>query len=98
MKSKKHYDKSVYRSFVLITQCGIQMLVPICMMTALGVFLDNKLETSFWVIILFFMGAIAGGQNVYRMGKKIASEPSQRERQKELRDRNADNRDSKKEK
>lgn len=72
--NRKHnpkYDRSVYRSMVLITQFGINMLVPICMMSALGIWLDGRYGTSFWTILLFFMGAIAGGQNVYRMAKKV---------------------------
>ena len=56
---------------VLITQFGINMLVPIGMMSVLGVWLDNRFGTSFWTILLFFVGAIAGGQNVYRMAKKV---------------------------
>lgn len=101
MKRKKHYDKSVYRSLSLVTQFGINMLVPICMMTALGVFLDDKLGTSFWMIILFFIGAIAGGQNIYRMAKKLYSEPvvrdsaQVREKAKEQSSKNADNREIK---
>lgn len=98
MKRKKRYDRNVYRSLLLVTQFGINMLVPICMMTALGIFLDNKLGTSFWVIILFFIGAIAGGQNIYRMSKRIFNEPSERDRQREQRSGNADHRDIKKEK
>jgi F0F1-type ATP synthase assembly protein I len=70
-KNKKSYEKSVYRSFVMIIQFGINMLVPICMMSALGIFLDKKLGTSFIMVIFFFIGAIAGGQNIYRMAKKI---------------------------
>jgi F0F1-type ATP synthase assembly protein I len=75
MKRKNSYDKSVYRSLALISQFSINMLVPICLMTALGIFLDKKLETSYWVVVLFFVGAIAGGQNVYRMAKNIYSRP-----------------------
>jgi F0F1-type ATP synthase assembly protein I len=40
-------------------------------MSALGIFLDKKLGTSFIMVIFFFIGAIAGGQNIYRMAKKI---------------------------
>ena len=69
-KFKRRYGKSVYRSFALVMQFGINMLVPICMMSALGIFLDEKLGTSFFMILLFFVGAIAGGQNVYRMAKR----------------------------
>lgn len=70
-RRKKGYDRSVYQSFAMIMQFGIQMLVPICLMSALGIYLDKKLDTSFWMIVLFFAGAIAGGQNVYRLAKQI---------------------------
>lgn len=73
-RSRKHnrkYDKTVYHSIVLITQFGLNMLVPICMLSALGVWLDNRYQTSFWTVLLFFVGAIAGGQNIYRMAKKV---------------------------
>lgn len=75
MKHKKVYDKSVYRSLALVMQFGINMVVPIAMMTALGIWLDGKFGTSYIVIILFFVGAAAGGQNVYRMAKKIYESP-----------------------
>lgn len=70
-KRNAQYDKSVYQSLVLISQFGINMLVPIGMMSALGIWLDSRYQTSFWTILLFFAGAIAGGQNVYRMAKKV---------------------------
>ena len=65
------YDRSVYRSFVLIMQFGINMIVPIGMMSALGIWMDGKFHTAFWTILLFFVGAIAGGQNVYRMARAV---------------------------
>lgn len=71
MKRKKGYDKSVYRSLALITQFGLNMLVPIGLMTWLGVYLDRHFGTSYLMILLFFVGAIAGAQNVYRMAKSI---------------------------
>lgn len=74
-RKKKGYDKSVYRSFALVMQFGINMLVPICMMSALGIYLDQKLGTSYIMVLLFFVGAIAGGQNVFRMAKKIYHTP-----------------------
>ena len=71
MKPKRHYNKSVYRSLALVMQLGFDMLVPICLMTALGIFLDRKLGTSFFLILLFFAGALAGAQNIYRLARKI---------------------------
>lgn len=74
-KKKKGYDRSVYRSIALVMQFGLNMLVPICMMSALGVFLDQKLGTSYIMVIFFFAGAAAGGQNIFRMAKKIYDLP-----------------------
>lgn len=98
MKRKKRYDKSVYRSLSLVTQFGINMLVPICLMTALGIFLDDKFGTSFWVIILFLIGAVAGGQNIYRMAKRIYAAPQEQNGQKELNSKNANRGDVKEDK
>lgn len=86
MKKDKPYDKSVYRSLMLITQFGVNMIVPIAFMCALGIYFDKKLGTWVFTIIFFFVGAIAGGQNVYRMAKRIYDAPDaghekQRERQ-----------------
>ena len=74
MKHDKPYDRTVYRSLAMITQFGLNMLVPIGMMTAFGIYLDQKFETGWITILLFFVGAIAGGQNVYRMAKKVFSD------------------------
>lgn len=71
MPRKKGYDKSVYRSLVLITQFGINMMVPIFLCSFLGIWLDEKLGTSYLMIVLFFIGALAGGKNVYTLAKRI---------------------------
>ncbi len=65
------YNKTVYQSLSLIMQFGINMLVPIFICTFLGIFLDKKLHTNFIVIILFFLGAIAGFRNIFIMAKSI---------------------------
>lgn len=71
MKRKNSYDKNVYRSLTLIMQFGINMIVPIGVLSALGIWLDKRMDTSFWTVVLFFIGAVAGGQNVYRMAKPL---------------------------
>ena len=71
MKQRKDDGKEVYRSLVMVTQFGLNMIVPICVMSALGIWLDRKLGTSYLTIVLFAAGAIAGGQNIYRMAKRI---------------------------
>lgn len=93
-RKKKPYGKSVYRSLALVMQFGLNMLVPICMTTAAGIFLDKKLGTSYWVIILFFVGAIAGGQNIYRMAKRIYDTPEKKEQQEHKKRKERDDRDA----
>ncbi len=65
------YDKSVYQSLALITQFGINMLVPVFLCSFAGIWLDEKFGTSFWMILLFFVGALAGFRNIYIMAKRI---------------------------
>lgn len=65
------YNKNVYRSLVMITQFSLNMLVPICICSFLGIFMDKKLGTSFFVIIFFFVGALAGFRNVFLFARKI---------------------------
>lgn len=81
-RPKKPYDRSVSQSFTMVLQFGINMLVPICMMSALGIYLDQRLGTSYWMVILFFVGAIAGGQNVFRLARKVYA-PSGKNEKKE---------------
>lgn len=73
---KRKLDKSVYRSLTLITQFGINMIVPVMMCMFLGIFLDNKLGTGYWTVILFFVGALAGFNSVYKMAKRIYGDKS----------------------
>lgn len=70
MKKKK----TVFRALTMITQFGINMIVPILLCTFLGIFLDRLFSTSFLVIILFFIGALAGFTNVFRLARNIYSQ------------------------
>jgi F0F1-type ATP synthase assembly protein I len=71
MGKKKKYKSSVYRSLAVITQFGINMLVPIFMCSFAGLFIDRKFGTSCWFVVLFFVGALAGFRNIYILAKKI---------------------------
>lgn len=71
MKRHEGEDRIVFQSLAMVTQFGLNMIVPICMMSALGVWLDGKLGTSWLTILFFVLGAVAGGQNVYRIAKRM---------------------------
>ena len=79
MKKDKAYDRTVFQALTMILQFGINMVVPIAMMTALGIWLDRKFDTGYFTVILFFVGALAGGQNIYRMAKQIFRSSDERQ-------------------
>lgn len=82
MRRRKDDGRIVMQSLAMVMQFGLNMIVPICIMTALGVWLDGKLGTSWITIILFVMGAVAGGQNIYRMAKGLyGAEEQDKERE-----------------
>ncbi len=72
------FDRKVYQAITMIGQFGINMLVPVFLCSFLGIFLDEKLGTDFLVIVLFFMGAVAGGYNVYRFARQVFADGSSR--------------------
>lgn len=65
------YKKSVYQSLVLITQFGINMIVPILLCTGLGIVIERKTGMGIFIIPLFILGALAGFRNCYIVAKKI---------------------------
>ena len=73
------YKKNVYQSIAMITQFGINMIVPIFMCTLLGVYIGKKFDMMLIVIPLFIIGALAGFRNVYIMAKKIFEQESDRD-------------------
>lgn len=63
--------KSVFRSFALITQLGLHVMVPTAVCVAVGVLIDKRCGT-YWVIPLLFLGMLAGGRNAYRLAMSAA--------------------------
>ncbi len=73
------YRKNVYQSFTMVMQFGLNMIVPILMCTMLGVYIGEKYDILFIVAPLFFIGALAGVRNMYKMAKKIYEQESDRD-------------------
>ncbi len=80
----KQNNRQVWDSLVLIFQFGINMIVPILMCTFLGVWIGKKFDILWIVIPLFFMGAVAGGQNIYRMSKRLFETKSEKGKKKNV--------------
>jgi len=74
MRQRKDDRKKTIQALSLVTQLGLVMIVSIGLTTALGIWLDRKLGTSFLTVVLFFVGALAGGQGAYRLIKQFDEE------------------------
>ncbi len=70
------YNKNVYHALMMVSQFGINMLVPIFLCTIIGIYIDEKCGTGIWVVVLFFVGAAAGFRNVMKFAKKIYEVPA----------------------
>lgn len=66
---KKNNNREVFKAFTMVLQFGINMLVPIFMCTMAGVWLGDEFDIDWIVIPLFFVGALAGYTNVYKMAR-----------------------------
>lgn len=83
MKRRKNDNKTTFQTLVLISQLGLTMVVAIGMATAAGIWLDRRLGTSWITVLMFVLGAIAGGQSAYHMIRRIY-EPGHEEKERDL--------------
>lgn len=65
-----NYKKSVYTTLAMISQVGISMVVPILLCTYAGVWLEEKLDFP-WTVIMIVVGVLAGVRNVIAMVKRM---------------------------
>lgn len=64
-------NKAVIQSLAMITQFGINMLVPIFACTLFGAWLGDKLGVTWLAVPFFVIGALAGMRNVFVFARRI---------------------------
>lgn len=64
-------DHKVFKSFTMILQIGISMMVPIFLSAAIGWWLDRHFHTEFCFLIMLFIGIGAAFRNVYLLTKSF---------------------------
>ncbi len=69
----KKDTRQVLDALVLVFQFGINMIVPIFLCCLLGIWIGKKTGISWMMIPFFFIGALAGFTNIYKMARKIYS-------------------------
>ena len=67
---KKVNNREIVESFSMVLQFGLNMITPIAMCIALGVWIGDKYNMDWIVIPFFFMGALAGYTSIFKMVKK----------------------------
>lgn len=63
--------KEIMNALIMVFQFGINMIVPIFICTMLGVWIGDKIGAKWVTVPLFFMGALAGANNIYRMVRRF---------------------------
>lgn len=76
-RKRQKERQSTIRMLTLITQFGINMLVPIFLCFFIGYYLDRKLGTSYLIIVFFFIGALAGFRNIYIFARKMTKDDAE---------------------
>ncbi len=61
--------RKVFQALTMILQFGLNMIVPIAICMALGIWLDKKYDMPWVILVLFFAGALAGFTSIYKMAK-----------------------------
>ena len=79
---KKKNNNEIWGALIMVLQFGINMIVPIFMCTAFGIWIGDKVGINWICVPLFFVGALAGFSNIYKMSKRFI-EPDKKGRNKE---------------
>lgn len=62
-------NKGKYKNLVLITQIGINSIVPVLLMTYIGTWIDEKLGYKMLFTLIFLvLGGLTGVYNIYKLG------------------------------
>lgn len=62
----------MYEGLALISQVGLNVLIPIVLFILIGSWIDNKFDTGNWALLICtILGAAAGIMNIIKLGKKL---------------------------
>ena len=67
----KRENRQVMNALILVFQFGINMIVPIFLCCVLGIWIGDKTGISWMMIPFFFVGALAGCNNIFRTPHKL---------------------------
>jgi len=79
---KKINKRQIVNSSSMVLQFSLNMITPIVLCVALGVWIGDKYDMDWIVIPLFFVGALAGYNSIFRMVKEYLKD-TEKEKKKE---------------
>ncbi len=62
------HKKSVMRSFMMVIQLGISVMVPVFVCILAGYYIDRYAGTKL-ILLFMVLGFLAGGSNAYKLAK-----------------------------
>lgn len=77
--NKKKSNRDVVRALALITQLGLNMLVPIVLCFFLGRWLDGVFHTGFLLPVFIILGILTAYRNLYESTKTLLKGERERE-------------------
>ena len=75
--------RKVQSALIMVYEFSINMLVPIIMCTLVGVWIGRKWDINWIVIPFFFIGALAGYNNIYKTVRKIIGKKKDSQKEEE---------------
>lgn len=65
---KNNKKKGMYRNLALITQVGLNVIIPILLGVYIGRWLDEKFnKTMFFTMVLLIIGTLSGFMNLFKL-------------------------------
>lgn len=71
--------RKVFRSFAMVSQIGISMMVPIFLCGAIGWWINRLTGMQVWFLLMLFLGIGAAFRSVYMITKSFYSEDMKKE-------------------
>ena len=74
--------KKVFRGFVMITQVGISMMVPIFICGAIGYWLNGQFHNELLFLLMLVLGIGAAFRNLFMLAKPFYASDMKKEQEK----------------
>ena len=72
-------NRDILKGIAFVNQIGITMMIPIIGCIFLGIFLDKKLGTTPWLLLVFmFIGMGVAFRNLYMLTKSFSESKKKR--------------------